>query len=75
MGTAVNYIPPTQVLVLIQTRPLACFARGLVMPDSITPANPLPYLLVIVDICIATYPQCVNSTNSNAHLGFSYPWV
>ena len=38
-----------------------------------TPTNPLLYLLVIADICVATYPQYVNSTNSNACLSFSYP--
>jgi len=37
-----------------------------------TPTDPSLYLLVIVDICVATYPQYVNSTNSNARLGFSY---
>ena len=38
-----------------------------------TPTDPSLYLLVIVDICVATYPQYANSTNSNACLGFGYP--
>ena len=38
-----------------------------------TPTDPSLYLLVIVGVCIATYVQYANSTNSNAHQGFSYP--
>ena len=38
-----------------------------------TSTDPSLYLLVIADICIATYPQYVNCTNSNVHLGFSHP--
>jgi len=42
-----------------------------------TPTNSSLYLFIITGICIATYVQYANSTNSNACLGFSYlgHWV